>query len=85
MAFRHHPQGGLAFRVEAETGVFVYASDHERGVAKYDEALAKLAHGADLMLADSNSEKGVATFGTTVVFDGPTTKLQEEFVGGLRR
>jgi phosphoribosyl 1,2-cyclic phosphodiesterase len=52
-AFLNHPQGCLGFRIEAETGVFVYATDHEHGNAKYDAAVRELAAGTDLLLTDA--------------------------------
>ena len=49
----NHPQGCLGFRFEASTGVFVYASDHEHGNARYDAAVRDLARGADLLVYDA--------------------------------
>ncbi len=51
--YLHHPQGCLGFRVEAETGVFVYATDHEHGHAKFDSNIRELAAGADLLVYDA--------------------------------
>ncbi len=52
-AFLNHPQGCLGFRIEAETGTFVYATDHEHGDPKYDAAVRQLAKGADLLVCDA--------------------------------
>jgi len=49
----NHPQGCLGFRVEAETGVFVYATDHEHGQAQFDNNVRELAQGADLLMYDA--------------------------------
>ncbi len=51
--YLNHPQGCLGFRVEAETGVFVYATDHEHGVPEHDENVRKLSEKADLLVYDS--------------------------------
>ena len=50
--FLNHPQGCLGYRVEAETGVFVYATDHEHGNATHDASIRKLAQGADILIYD---------------------------------
>lgn len=52
-AFLNHPQGCLGYRIEAETGSFVYATDHEHGDPKYDAAIRKLARGVDLLITDA--------------------------------
>lgn len=51
--YLNHPQGCLGFRIEAETGVFVYATDHEHGVPHYDSSVRRLAAGSDLLVFDS--------------------------------
>ncbi len=51
--YLNHPQGCLGFRVEAETGVFVYATDHEHGNPTFDASVRKLAEGADLLVYDA--------------------------------
>ena len=50
--YLNHPQGCLGFRIEAETGVFVYATDHEQGNPDLDASIRKLAEGADLLVYD---------------------------------
>ena len=50
--YLNHPQGCLGFRIEAETGVFVYATDHEQGNPDLDASVRKLAEGADLLVYD---------------------------------
>ncbi len=49
----NHPQGCLGFRVEAETGVFAYATDHEHGNPKFDANVRDLAQDADLLVYDA--------------------------------
>ncbi len=49
----NHPQGCLGFRVESETGVFVYATDHEHGVPQFDQNIRELAKDADLLVYDA--------------------------------
>ena len=49
----NHPQGCLGYRVEAETGVFAYATDHEHGNPKFDANVRDLAEGADLLVYDA--------------------------------
>ncbi len=49
----NHPQGALAYRVEAGSVAIVYATDHEPGQAEADEALRALARGADLLISDA--------------------------------
>ena len=50
--YLNHPQGCLGFRIEAETGVFVYATDHEQGNPDLDASVRKLAQGSDLLVYD---------------------------------
>ena len=51
--YLNHPQGCLGFRVESETGVFVYATDHEHGNPKFDVSVRELAQGADVLIFDA--------------------------------
>lgn len=51
--YLNHPQGCLGFRVESETGVFVYATDHEHGVPQFDESMRELSRDADLLVFDA--------------------------------
>ena len=49
----NHPQGALAYRLEAGGVAIVYATDHEPGQAEADQALRTLARGADLLISDA--------------------------------
>lgn len=49
----NHPQGCAGYRIEADGGIFVLATDTEPGSPLHDGALRSLAHGADLLLYDS--------------------------------
>jgi ribonuclease Z len=49
----NHPQGCAGYRVEADGGVFVLATDTEPGSPVHDRALRRLAQDADLLLYDS--------------------------------
>jgi phosphoribosyl 1,2-cyclic phosphodiesterase len=49
----NHPQGALAYRVEAGGVAIVYATDHEPGQAEADQALRALARDADLLISDA--------------------------------
>jgi phosphoribosyl 1,2-cyclic phosphodiesterase len=49
----HHPQGCVAYRVQADGGVFVFATDHEHGSALHDENLRRIAQGADVFIYDA--------------------------------
>jgi ribonuclease BN (tRNA processing enzyme) len=49
----NHPQGCLGFRLESKEGIVVYATDNEPGDATFDEAVRKLAEGADVLIYDS--------------------------------
>lgn len=51
--YLNHPQGCLGFRVEAETGVFVYATDHEHGNPKFDANIRELSKDAELLVYDA--------------------------------
>jgi phosphoribosyl 1,2-cyclic phosphodiesterase len=49
----NHPQGCVGYRIEADGGVFVLATDTEAGSPLYDCAVRTLAQDADLLLYDS--------------------------------
>jgi phosphoribosyl 1,2-cyclic phosphodiesterase len=49
----NHPQGCVAYRVEADGAVFVYATDTEPGSPEHDRALRELATGADVLIYDA--------------------------------
>jgi phosphoribosyl 1,2-cyclic phosphodiesterase len=49
----NHPQGCLGFRLEAEDGVVVYATDNEPGVPEFDQTVRKLAEEADVLIYDA--------------------------------
>jgi phosphoribosyl 1,2-cyclic phosphodiesterase len=49
----NHPQGCLGFRMETATGTLVYATDNEPGDPVFDDAVRKLAAGADLLIYDA--------------------------------
>jgi phosphoribosyl 1,2-cyclic phosphodiesterase len=49
----NHPQGCVAYRVEADGSAFVYATDTEPGSPKHDRALRELATGADVLVYDA--------------------------------
>jgi len=49
----HHPQGCVAYRVEADGGSLVYATDHEHGSAVHDENVRRIASGADVFIYDA--------------------------------
>ena len=49
----NHPQGCVAYRVEADGSAFVYAIDNEPGSPKHDRALRDLATGADVLVYDA--------------------------------
>ncbi len=49
----NHPQGCLAYRIEADGGVLVYATDTEPGSPEHDRALRELAFGADVIVYDA--------------------------------
>ncbi|MFH2009516.1 MAG: MBL fold metallo-hydrolase [bacterium] len=48
-----HPGGALAFRIEADDQVVVYASDHEFGDQTSDELVTELARGAQVLIHDA--------------------------------
>jgi phosphoribosyl 1,2-cyclic phosphodiesterase len=49
----NHPQGCVAYRVEADGSAFVYATDTEPGSPDHDRALRDLAEGADVLVYDA--------------------------------
>jgi phosphoribosyl 1,2-cyclic phosphodiesterase len=49
----HHPQGCVAYRVEADGGTFVFATDHEHGSTVHDENVRRIARGADVFVYDA--------------------------------
>jgi phosphoribosyl 1,2-cyclic phosphodiesterase len=49
----NHPQGCAGYRIEADGGVFVLATDTEPGSPFHDRAVRTLAQDADLLLYDS--------------------------------
>jgi phosphoribosyl 1,2-cyclic phosphodiesterase len=48
-----HPQECVAYRVEADGGVFVFATDTEPGSPFHDRSLRDLAQGADVLVYDA--------------------------------
>jgi phosphoribosyl 1,2-cyclic phosphodiesterase len=49
----NHPQGCVAYRIDADGGAFVLATDNEPGSPVHDKALRELAQGADVMVYDA--------------------------------
>lgn len=49
----NHPQGSVAYRIDADGGSMVFATDTEPGSPKHDQALRELAHGADILVYDA--------------------------------
>ncbi|HEV2349147.1 MAG TPA: MBL fold metallo-hydrolase [Terriglobia bacterium] len=49
----NHPQGCVAYRIEADGCVFVLATDTEPGSALHDRSLRELARGADVLVYDA--------------------------------
>jgi phosphoribosyl 1,2-cyclic phosphodiesterase len=49
----NHPQGCLGYRLETGGGSIVYATDNEPDGGEYDQNLRRLAHGADVLIYDS--------------------------------
>lgn len=49
----NHPQGCVAYRIEADGSAFVYATDTEPGSLDHDRALRDLAIGADVLVYDA--------------------------------
>jgi phosphoribosyl 1,2-cyclic phosphodiesterase len=52
-AHLNHPQGCLGFRLETKEGILVYATDNEPGNSTFDQAVRKLAEGADVLIYDA--------------------------------
>jgi len=48
-----HPQECVAYRIEADGGVFVFATDTEPGSPFHDRSLRDLAQGADVLVYDT--------------------------------
>jgi phosphoribosyl 1,2-cyclic phosphodiesterase len=49
----NHPQGAVAYRIEADGSAFVYATDTEPGSPEHDRTLRDLAVGADALIYDA--------------------------------
>jgi hypothetical protein len=49
----NHPQEAVAYRIEADGAAFVLATDTEPGSSFHDDALRKLAQGADVLVYDA--------------------------------
>jgi len=49
----NHPQGCLGYRIECDGKVLVYATDNEPGDRAGDEAVRRLADGADTLIYDA--------------------------------
>ncbi len=49
----NHPQGCSGFRLELNSRVLVYATDHEHGNPEADRAVRELARGASLLISDA--------------------------------
>ena len=49
----NHPQGCVAYRIQADGSSFVFATDTEPGDQVYDRALRDLAQGADVLVYDA--------------------------------
>ena len=49
----NHPQGCVAYRIDAEGGSFVLATDTEPGSPYHDRALRDLCRGADVLVYDA--------------------------------
>ena len=52
-----HPQGGLSYRLESSAGSWVLATDREHGDPSLDQAFARFARGADILLHDAQYTK----------------------------
>ncbi len=48
----NHPQGCVAYRIEADGGTLVYATDTEPGSEEHDRNVRELARGADVFIYD---------------------------------
>ena len=51
----NHPQGCVAYRIEADGSALVYATDTEPGSPEHDRALVDLATGADVLIYDAHT------------------------------
>ncbi|MGB8673665.1 MAG: MBL fold metallo-hydrolase [Candidatus Acidiferrales bacterium] len=60
-AWLNHPQGCLGYRLDTAAGSIVYATDNEAGVPEFDANLRQLAHGADVLIYDSQYSPEQAT------------------------
>jgi phosphoribosyl 1,2-cyclic phosphodiesterase len=49
----NHPQGCVGYRIEADGGTFVLATDNEPGSPVHDQALRELARDADVLVYDA--------------------------------
>jgi len=49
----NHPQGAVAYRIEADGAVFVLATDTEPGSPLHDRGIRELAQGADVLIYDA--------------------------------
>lgn len=49
----NHPQGCAGYRIEADGGVFVFATDNEPGSTFHDRSIRDLSQGADLLIYDA--------------------------------
>ena len=49
----NHPQGCVAYRVEADGGSLVYATDTEPGSPTHDQNVREIARGVDVFICDS--------------------------------
>jgi ribonuclease BN (tRNA processing enzyme) len=49
-----HSDKVSGYRLEAEEGSVVYGTDHEHGVAEFDEGLIRAAANADILIYDSH-------------------------------
>jgi len=49
----NHPQGSVAYRIDADGGSFVLATDNEPGSPVHDQALRDLAMDADVLIYDA--------------------------------
>ena len=49
----NHPQGCIGYRIEADGGVFVLATDNEPGSPVHDQNVRELARDADVMVYDA--------------------------------
>ena len=49
----NHPQGSVAYRIAADGGTLVYATDTEPGSKVHDQNIRKIAAGADVLVYDA--------------------------------